>query len=174
MLLSHAALLHYQRYQSQNPGHRFDQPRRGVVGHFWGRTPCHYLLCGAAVITRILGKLIAVINALWILAWSLMNSSNILDTPYCSATYFTLHNRGWMRLWNFDPQQFATTKVKELGCLVFGSVIVYCACVLIFIMTCEGKSTRYIYFSAVALLAGFFALVAPLTAYGVRSIYIES
>ncbi|RDW85315.1 hypothetical protein BP6252_02905 [Coleophoma cylindrospora] len=161
-ILSHAALLHYQRYHYNNPC----QP---IVGYF-GRTKIQTFLCGAAVIARILGKCIAVINAFWILTWSFLTYTNVMETPYCTTAYYSLSSHGWMRLWNFYPWQFLSTKVEELQCLVVGSFIAYFACVLIFSLTLSGKKKRYQLIIATTLSLGFFILVLPLYFYGVYNI----
>jgi hypothetical protein len=135
----------------------------GVQKHY-ERTLSHTILCGAAVITRILGKSIAVISACWILVWSFLTYTNVMETPYCTTAYYSLRNHGWMRLWDFDPPQFTSTKVEELQCLVFGSFLAYFACVLIFGLT---STKRYRWFIVAALSVCFPALVLPLYFYGV-------
>jgi len=75
-----------------------------------------------------------------------------------------------MRLWNFDPRQFAATKVEELQCLVFGSFIAYFACVLISALTSDGKTRQDRWTVPVVLGLGFPSLVFPLYFYGVKSI----
>ena len=155
-------MLHYQRYHHQSP-------YQSLVAHH-KRTPLHSILCVTAVITRILGKIIAVISACWILVWSLLTYTNVMETPYCTTAYFSLRSHGWMRLWNFDPRQFTPTKVEELRCLVFGSFIAYFACVLIFALTGDGKRrTRRLTIVAVLCLA-FPVFVLPLYFHGVKSI----
>jgi hypothetical protein len=159
--LSHAALLHYQRYHQK-------YPNRSLLRHY-RRTTFHTLLCGAAVFTRILGKAIAVISACWIIVWSFLTYTNVMQTPFCTTTYFSLRNDGWMRLWNFDHEQFTTTKVEELRCLVFGSFIGYFACVLIFALSSDWKRKRSQLITA-ALCLLFPASVLPLYFCGVKSI----
>ncbi|KAF8847428.1 hypothetical protein BDZ45DRAFT_754920 [Acephala macrosclerotiorum] len=155
-------MLHYQRYHQAHP----NQP---LLAHH-KRTRFHTFLCVAVVITRILGKVIAVISACWILVWSFLTYTNVMETPYCTTAYFSLQNHGWMRLWNFDPRQFISTRVEELRCLVFGSFIAYFACVLIFALTGNGTRRRRRCAVVAALGAGFPALVLPLYFYGVKSI----
>jgi hypothetical protein len=154
-------MLHYQRYH-----HKY--PDQSLLRHH-RRTLFHTILCGAAIITRILEKAFAVISACWILVWSFLTYTNVMQTPYCTTAYFSLQNHGWMRLWNFDPGQFTTTKVKELRCLVFGSFVGYFACVLIFALTSDWKRKRSQRITA-ALCLVFPALVLPLYFYGVKSI----
>jgi hypothetical protein len=125
-ILSHAAILRFQRQHQKTPWDPFSK-----------RSLIHSVLCGLAVILRETGRAIAVINALWILAWCVMSYTNVMETPYCTTALFSRHQNGWMRLWNFDSHQFVSTKTLELWCLVFGSAIAYCACVAIFLLTSE-------------------------------------
>jgi hypothetical protein len=141
-------------------------------------------LAVTAIFTRLMGKAIAVISGFWILAWSLMTYTNVMETAYCTTAEFSLHSHGWMRLWNFDVKQFVDIKVAELWCLVFGAAVAYCACVAIFAMTSEpnpkkdqdlpvmsDRETRdYRYWSVVTLVVGFAALVAVLTHEGIKGI----
>jgi hypothetical protein len=161
-LLSHTALLHYQR-------HHREYPYQPILGHY-SRTRFHTFLCGAAVITRVLGKSIAVISACWILIWSFFTYTNIMETPYCTTAYFSLRKHGWMRLWDFDPKQFTPTKVEELQCLLFGSFVAYFACVLIFALTSDGKTRRARWTITTALSLGFTIFAIPLYLYGVERV----
>ena len=161
-LFSHAALLHYQRYHHE-------YPHQSILSHH-KRTRYHTFLCGAAVTTRILGQLIAVVSACWILVWSFLTYTNVMETPYCTTAYFSLRKLGWMRLWDFDPQQFTSTKVEELQCLVFGSFIAYFAVLLLSALTWDGETKRYRWRVIAALSLGFPILVLPLYFYGVKSI----
>jgi hypothetical protein len=54
-------MLHYQRYHQARPNQSLLAPHE--------RTRFHTFLCCVAVITRIVGKVIAVINACWIFVW---------------------------------------------------------------------------------------------------------
>jgi hypothetical protein len=163
VILSHGVMLQYQRQLKRNPWINFSKPQ-------YRRSIFHSTLCFAAVATRLSGKVFAVINGLWILIWSLMTYTNIMETPYCTTAYFSLNRHGWMRLWNFDPRQFVDTKIQELGCLVFGSVIAYCACVLLYFMTSDGKMRKHRYWISTMLLVGFVVIVAVLTDQGVKGI----
>jgi hypothetical protein len=93
-----------------------------------------------------------------------------METPYCTTAYFSLRNDGWMWLWNFDPRQFTSTKIEELRCLLFGTFVAYFACVLMFVLTWDGKRKRAHWIVTAALSVGFPVLVLPLYLYGVKSI----
>jgi hypothetical protein len=169
MLLSHEALLRYQRYHCQNPWEKLSTLRSGPR-----LTSIHSIICATAVITRILGKSIAVFNALWILAWSLMTYSNAMETPYCTTAYFSLHDLGWMRLWNFDPEQFIYTKTQELMCLMLGSTVAFFACILTYVMSVDGEKRRKRYYITGLTTVVFVALVVALTDYGLKQIKLSS
>ena len=163
VLLSHGVMLQYQRQLKRSPWINFSKSH-------YRRSIFHSILCFAAVFTRLIGKVFAVINGLWILVWSLMTYTNVMETPYCTTAYFSLHKYGWMRLWNFDPHQFVNTKILELGCLVFGSVVGYCACVLIFFMTSDNKTRKFRCWISTMSLVGFVVIVTVLTDQGVKGI----
>ncbi|KUJ15989.1 uncharacterized protein LY89DRAFT_783227 [Mollisia scopiformis] len=161
-LLSHTALLHYQRYHDKFPS----QP----ILDCYKRTYSHTFLCGAAVITRVLGKLVAVINACWILVWSFLTYTNVMQTPYCTTAYFSLRNRGWMRLWNFESQQYMAIRIQELQCLVFGTFIAYFACVLISALTSNEKKRQCRWTVTAVLSLAFPTIAILLYSRGVRSV----
>lgn len=182
MLLSHEAVLHYQRYHLKNPRHSFavhnrpnvqDQdsvPRHTILPERFPKGLLHSTLCGAAVITRLIGKTVATINACWILAWSLLTYSNVMTTPYCTTAYFSLKNHGWMRLWNFQPETFTTAALQELGSLAFGTIVSFCACVLIHNLTSEQKTNTKRWRATCFLLGGFLAVIGALMYLGAWSI----
>lgn len=161
-LLSHAALLHYQQFHKKHPDKSISKDYK--------RTWFHAVLCGAAIVARIFGKVIAFMNACWILIWSFLTYTNVMETPYCTTAYFSLGNRGWMRLWNFDLGLFKDIKIQEVQCLVVGAFVAYFSCVLIFALAWEGKRRWYRWFYTTALSVGFLVFVLPLYIHGVRSI----
>lgn len=71
MFFSHAALLRYQREHRNTPAIDFRKHNTRT----WG----HSALCGAAVLTRVLGKLIAALNAFWLVLSSLLEYTGVYD-----------------------------------------------------------------------------------------------
>src|ERR1700760_3435063 len=70
LLMSHGALLYYQREHQRDPDSRLsDTGYRGL-------SLLHAFLAVTAIFTLLMAKAIAVISALWILAWSLMTYTN--------------------------------------------------------------------------------------------------
>jgi hypothetical protein len=159
-------MLYFQRLHIANPERTFVR-RKGFPRRLHRRSAAHFMYCGAAFITRLAAKLLAVISALWILAWSLMSYSNIMHTPYCATAYLGLRENGWMRLWNYDPQQFVHTKVNELRSLIFGSVVAHVACMILFLATSKA-SWRYAI--ATCVTAGFLTVIILLGIYGRNSL----
>ncbi|KAH7127145.1 hypothetical protein B0J11DRAFT_432600 [Dendryphion nanum] len=88
MLFSHAAMVRYQR------------EHRG-----YERTTTHSILCGFAVTTRILGKTIAVCNALWLLVTALLEYTGVYDRCYCRGNQTSLGMaKGWVALFKTEDQ----------------------------------------------------------------------
>jgi hypothetical protein len=127
------------------------------------------MLCGTATVFNVVAKFIAFINACWILIWSLLSYSNVMNVPYCTTTYFTLRNQGWVRLWNFSLNQFEVEAIQELGSLSAASVVAICACILIYNLTSE-KPPRYRWRATGLFLVGSVTIVTVLTYIGARSI----
>jgi len=102
MLLSHAVMLRYQEVLIQNPGIRFKDHNRG-----WALS----ILCGAAVITRHLGKLIAVLNAVWLILSSFFELTGVYESCWCNADLLGMGDKGWVFLFKTteDIKQAATT-----------------------------------------------------------------
>ncbi|KAF2870392.1 hypothetical protein BDV95DRAFT_444030, partial [Massariosphaeria phaeospora] len=119
MMFSHAALLRYQREHRQAPSMDFRRPsvtspgpRTTQTHRGYDRTTGHSILCGLAVVTRIFGKTIAVLNALWLGTSSLLEYTGVYDRCYCRGNQTGLGlDKGWLVLFKteYDLAQFATS-----------------------------------------------------------------
>jgi hypothetical protein len=167
MLQSHAAVLHYQRYHLKNPEQSLS-PGAGILGHY-SQPFLHSFLCGSAVITRLIGKTLAIVNAGWILAWSFLTYSNVVATPYCTTAYLMMRSHGWMRLWNFESEIFKRDAIHELGTLASASAVAFCAVVLVYFMTSDKKRGRRGWNTGL-LLVGFLSVLIALSVVGGRYI----
>jgi hypothetical protein len=103
MLLSHAAMLRYQNLQRDHPSMNFSQnpareKGRGVYNDNYRRYSGHSLICGAAVLTRLLGKLIAICNAVWIVLISLLEFIGMFENCWCSGDVLSMGENGWIAL----------------------------------------------------------------------------
>ena len=97
MLLSHGAMLRYQEVHANNP---MIDLRKNVNGqNQYKRTWPHTFICAAAVVTRYLGKTIAVCNAIWILLSSLFEYIGGFDNCWCKGDVLGLGDRGWVVLY---------------------------------------------------------------------------
>lgn len=114
MLLSHAAMLLYQRVHIRNPSIRFRPgSSSGAINNFnpnppqpnrYVRTWGHATLCAAAVSLRYLGKIIAIANALWLIVSTLLEYIGAYDNCWCKGDVLGLgKSDGWVVL-------FKTTK----------------------------------------------------------------
>lgn len=112
MFFSHAALLRYQREHRNTPTIDFRKHTTGSRGaQGYTRTWGHSALCGAAVLTRVLGKLVAALNAFWLVLSSLLEYTGVYDRCYCKGDQLGLGGNGWLVLFKTDAElaQFATT-----------------------------------------------------------------
>ncbi|KAK5129946.1 hypothetical protein LTR08_002707 [Meristemomyces frigidus] len=90
MLLSHAAMLKYQDL------HVSGRPSIDLQEHIRG--PGHTALCAAAVITRYIGKAIAIVNTIWLILSSLLEYVGAYSNCYCKSDYLGLRKKGWVVL----------------------------------------------------------------------------
>lgn len=118
MMLSHAVLLRYQREHRNAPSMDFRRasiapPAEQAVGpQGYERTRSHSILCGMAVITRFLGKTIAIGNTVWLILTALLDYTGVYDQCYCRGNQTGLGiERGWLVLFKLenDLSNFATS-----------------------------------------------------------------
>ena len=101
------------------------QPRRRISGAIWNLVPVR----GLAAVTRYFGKLLAVVNAFFLVAVSLFEFTGGFDNCWCKSDTVGLHNSGWVVLFKtaHDLEQAANLQwgmglmLSILVCLfVFG------------------------------------------------------
>jgi hypothetical protein len=120
MLFSHAALLIYQREHRETPSMDFRKasvvqsplPVQTRASQGYERSNMHSVLCGFAVVTRLLGKTIAVVNAMWIVTSSLLEYTGVYDRCYCRGNQIGMGmDGGWLVLFKTESElaQYATT-----------------------------------------------------------------
>ncbi|KAF1997331.1 hypothetical protein P154DRAFT_565495 [Amniculicola lignicola CBS 123094] len=121
MMFSHAAMLLYQREHRQAPSMDFRRPSntpvpspglQSQIPQGYERTRKNSLLCGLAVTTRLLGKTIAVLNAVWLVLSSLLEYTGVYDRCYCKGNQTGLGlNGGWLVLFKTDNDlaEYATS-----------------------------------------------------------------
>ncbi|MCJ1472349.1 hypothetical protein MMC13_000996 [Lambiella insularis] len=94
-LLSHTAMTMYQDIQHESPDDcgepNFSRPRLSL---------CHTMVCWLTVLTDILGKFLAVINALWIVTSNLLEYIGVYSTCWCEGEgdLLALGSSGWVLL----------------------------------------------------------------------------
>ncbi|KAF2760244.1 hypothetical protein EJ05DRAFT_276837 [Pseudovirgaria hyperparasitica] len=82
--LSHWAMLIYQR-KAENV-------------HNYRRYGTHSVICVLAVLTRYLGRILAVLNALWIILSSIFELIGFYESCWCTGTVLGLGKRAWVVL----------------------------------------------------------------------------
>jgi hypothetical protein len=100
----------------------------------------------------------------------LITFSNVVDTPYCTTTYFTLRSNGYMQLWDMQPDQFKPTAVQELWSVAIGCSVAFCECVLIYNLTRERKAQGHQCRISIILLVAFFSITGSLVYVGAHRI----
>ena len=119
--LTHTAMLRYQRN------------RRGDLSKVFS-------ILG--VITFYLARLVAVLNSIWIVVWSLIRFTNVIQQPYCSTSYIGRRKRGYTRLWRFHGPEFRVTRKQEMILLAVSLVAVHSICIFLGLFTSKwGKSS---------------------------------
>lgn len=111
MMFSHAAMVRYQREHRVAPSMDFRRPSltspndQTVQPQGYERSTGHSVLCGLAVTTRLLGKTIAVCNALWLLITALLEYTGVYDRCYCRGNQTSLGlKHGWVALFKSEDQ----------------------------------------------------------------------
>lgn len=108
MLFSHAALLRYQREHRVAPSIDFRRPSvsspiETQAPESYERSISHSLLCGLAVITRLLGKTIAIGNTMWLVLTALLEYTGVYDRCYCRGNQTGLGlSKGWLVLFKTE------------------------------------------------------------------------
>ena len=79
------------------------------------------LLAALAVLTRLLGKLLASANAIFLVATSIIQFTGLFDNCWCDACIPSLGKAaGWIVLFASDEQLFAACKSSWLGGVFMG------------------------------------------------------
>jgi hypothetical protein len=137
-LFSHAAMLRYQRKHREAPSMDFRRPSitsptiRARSHDNYERDVVHSIYCACAVITRLLGKTVAVSNTIWLILTSLLEYTAVYDRCYCRGNQPGLGlARGWVVLFKTenDLADYATTPwaggVAMSVIICFGSYIFF-------------------------------------------------
>lgn len=132
MIFSHAVMLLYQREHRQAPSMDFRRPSitspviREPGPQGYERTTAHSLLCGCAVITRILGKTVAILNAIWLVLSSLLEYTGVYDRCYCRGNETGLGmDKGWLVLFKTEDDLAAYATSPWAGGVAMSMIICF-------------------------------------------------
>lgn len=82
------------------------------------------LLAALAVLTRLLGKLLAAASAIFVVATSIIQFTGLLDNCWCDACIPSLGKKaGWVVLFVSDAQITAASKSAWVGGVFMGIVV---------------------------------------------------
>ena len=124
MLFSHSSMLRYQHtyyslYQNWDNHTSIDGKTRT-------RDPSlsHTLCNVAAVTTRILGKIIATVNAIWIVSFSTFEFVGLYENCWCSADTISAHDKGWVMIFKKGPDLAPYVSASWYGSVVSSFAII--------------------------------------------------
>ena len=100
MLLSHEVMLRYQEQHINNPSmdFRMRADHYNPDPNYYHRDPTHSALCAAAVALRYTGKFLAIVNTLWLIVTSLLESVGGYDNCWCEGDGLRVGREGWIVL----------------------------------------------------------------------------
>jgi hypothetical protein len=96
-------------------------------------------LCALAVLTRMLGKTIVVVNAMWLILSSLFQYIGMFENCWCQGCELSLGVRGWVMLFKTSAD-LAASASSQWGGGVAMSIIVCCGALLFFYLACKENS----------------------------------
>lgn len=94
MLFSHSSMLRYQHTYFLY--HKMNNQTNADGNYTHNLSLSHTFFNAAAVITRILGKTIAAVNALWLVSFSLFEYVGLYKNCWCYANTVSAHDKGWV------------------------------------------------------------------------------
>ncbi|KAJ7608382.1 hypothetical protein FB45DRAFT_877247 [Roridomyces roridus] len=77
------------------------------------------LLAGLAVLSRLLGKAIGIANAIWLVAFNVMQQIGTYDNCWCRTNAFSLHANGWALLFKSSAELRAITGDLWIGSFIW-------------------------------------------------------
>jgi hypothetical protein len=152
--LTHTAMLRYQR------------KRRGLFFR---------VLSVLGVITFYLARVLAVLNSIWIVVWSLVRFTNVIQQPYCSTSYIGRREQGYTRLWMFHSAEFRVTRKQEMMLLAASLVVVHTVCIFLGLFaskwgTSRAKETRKRWFILCIWITTLVTSLSVVFTFAIRSI----
>lgn len=95
-------MLRYQRIFN-SPDQNLENQTSTDRSHTYNRPLSHNLCDAAAVIARIFGKVIATVNALWLISFSIFEYAGLYKNCWCASDAISVHNRGWVLIFKKGP-----------------------------------------------------------------------
>ncbi|KAI1125046.1 hypothetical protein F5Y10DRAFT_279745 [Nemania abortiva] len=129
-IISHAAMLRHEVLQAGGV-------RNGNVNS-QKLALRHHILRFCAVLTRMLGRTLAVANAIWIILSSLWELVGFYDNCWCDTVYLSKGPRGWVLLF-VDANDMAHAAVAPWAGGIFLSVFVGATSCGVFWLYCRGN-----------------------------------
>ena len=97
-------------------GNDSDDGKNGRQQEGYVRKWPHSLLCGIAVVTRCLGKMVAIFNAMWIIISTIFEYIGLYDNCWCKADALSLGENGWLTLFKVASKSiFLKARLLQSG-----------------------------------------------------------
>lgn len=110
----------YSLYQDRD-----DEPN-GTDGILLYNRPFSHTLCNAAAVTtRILGKVITTVNALWLVSFSIFEYVGLYDNCWCYANTISAHGHGWVLVFKNGPDLASYVSGSWYGSVVSCFILLY-------------------------------------------------
>jgi hypothetical protein len=131
-LLSHAAMLQHQDMQLRR---RYDPYNEETKPPYLRRHTCYRV---GAVVTRVLGRVLVVVNSIWIILISLWELIGFFNNCWCDGVVLGKGDAGFVILFK-TQQDMATNADRAWAGGVFVSVFVMAASSAVFWLFCRGN-----------------------------------
>ena len=123
-------MLLYQQIHEDHPERDLSQNQSG----YHQRSLCHNMVCGLAVVTQILGKTLAIINAVWIIVANLLEYIGVYATCWCETNVVGMGSSGWVVLFKEASQLAQSAASAWVGGVTLS--ILVCLMALGFFLIC--------------------------------------
>ena len=142
MLISHEVMLRYQEIHVDNPSIDFRLYNNANSPNHYERSWPHWFLCGAAVILRITGKTVAVVNTIWLILSSLLEFVGAYDNCWCNSNYFGMRDQGWAVLFKGTEDLTAAARLPWGGGLAMTLIVCSVVSLVFFFGSLEDEKQR--------------------------------
>jgi hypothetical protein len=93
------------------------------LASWWCRLRLRWILCASANLTRLLGKTLAILNAIFLVCLVLVEFLGLMDSCFCKSCHFQYGDRGWVVLFRTDEDYRNVGKLYWLTGLLMATTV---------------------------------------------------